>query len=190
MMANSLSSKKEHPQIGDIVVSFPNDGTPYQSQIIDIDTEDNTYQLLKDEKGLLSERIFKLDYKAPELDMPRREYKVINLTEFPDRRTGGKMILAELSHVKKTFIRLKDSIECFQNFSLTDPEYYVLSHSSDLAQYIIKNPEETIMICHKMYFMEKDIIINNKKTTAYFTYSPPKEQAFLKRSKYLFSYAE
>jgi hypothetical protein len=184
---NTLISEKENPRIGDHIVIFPKDENPYEAQILELG---ETCKLLKDKEGSLSDRIFELPYR--ELQNVRREYKVIGLTEFTYQSTQNSFLQAELSHVEKTFNITENKIQCFYHFSITDPELFVLPLKSEIAQQIINQPYETIIICHKMYFVEKDFITDGRNTKASFVFHPdsPKRTAFTKRSHNLFTYKE
>lgn len=186
-------STKDKARVGDIIFCSPEDATSYYAQILEINKDDNTCTLIKDVEGTISERIFKLPCDSLYLNLPKREYKVINLTEYPDHSTGKKILLAELSPIEKTFIfsAETDTIFPFFDFSIdTDLELYVLPLSSEIAQFMLMYPEETLMICHKMNFIERDFIKNGEKLRASYIFQPdylsPKKQGLLKNSKYLF----
>lgn len=188
---NPYYSIKNKPRIGDIVLFSPDNTPSYEAQILELNNLKNNCKLIIDKDEPLVERIFEIPHDSLRLKFPRREYKVINLTEYPDSRTGQKLLLAELSHVQKTFSITENNVICSLSFSTNDIELYVLPLISILAQHLINHPEETIMICHVMYFIERDFILDGNKIKASFISQPdflsPKEQAFVKRNKHLFA---
>jgi hypothetical protein len=189
---NPLISSKDKPQVGDIVLQSPANGTPYEAQILEMDQHSNTCKLLKDIEGTFSERVYEVPLNT--IWNAKREYKVINLTKYPADENGEAILVAELSYFKKRFIIMGHDIRCTFSFDATDTDVFVFPFSSEIAQYLMAHPEETININHKMYYIEKDFILNGQKMKASFIFQPeqrmPTQRAFVKRSKYLFVHEE
>lgn len=189
---NPLTSSKDKPQVGDIVLEVPANGAPYEAQILEMNQHSNTCKLLKDSEGTFSERVFEVPLDT--IWNAKREYKVINLTQYPADENGGAILVAELAYVKKRFIIMGHDIRCTFSFDPTETDVFVFPFPSEIAQYLMDHPEETINLNHKMYYKERDFILNGQKMKASFIFQPermmPTQRAFVKRSKYLFVYEE
>jgi hypothetical protein len=161
-MENKISFKNSK-QIGDIVL-FMEPKPITEGQIIEINHEAELIKVIKKGEGPISERI--KWYPSNEFPFPRREYKIINLTEFPDMSTGKNLLVAELAHVQKTFQVNDNSVTCFDTFSLSNLDTFILPMESRYANDFINNPDNNKIICHTLYYKERDFIMDNEVISA------------------------
>ena len=95
------------------------------------------------------------------LNMFKREYKIMNLTEFGSKN----VLLAELSHIEKMY---DQQFNCYPTFSLSKVDNFIIPLDNNYAIDFMKNPEENKII-NFMYFFKGKINKNDTVVDAYYS---------------------
>lgn len=128
-----------------------------EGQIVEIDYEKGSAKVYYENE--VSEKAEWIPLKG--LNMFKREYKIMNLTEFEDK----KILLAELSHIEKMY---DQQYNCYSNFSLTKVDNFIIPLDNNYAKDFMKNPKDNKLI-NFMFFFKGKINKNDKIVDAYYS---------------------
>jgi hypothetical protein len=141
-------------KIGDVIKSTTKKSS---GQIVEINYEKGSAKVYYENE--VSEKIEWIPLKG--LNMFKREYKIMNLTEFESKN----VLLAELSHIEKMY---DQQYNCYPTFSLSKVDNFIIPLDNSYAIDFMKNPEDNKMINFLLFFIGK-INKNDKIVDAYYS---------------------